>query len=225
MHHYPRYVIPGFTAAALHAVLLFGFTPVPKVRVIEIPLPPPVLPPLPPDTYVPPPASSPEPKVEQVRPLRGEPAPPDIVEPPPSSGRPDFPVPPAITPGPLSTDRVPSVIGDPTGAPDGRPVWERDLRIFSPNQLDNVPRAKVQVAPDYPVSLRQSGAEGTVLVEFDVDATGRVVSARVLRSTEHGFEEATLRAVLKWRFEPGRRNGRAVPFRMSIPVDFRLGAD
>lgn len=97
--------------------------------------------------------------------------------------------------------------------------------MFSPDQLDRRPRAKLQVAPDYPVSLRQGGMEGTVMVEFDVDATGRVVSVRVLRSTEHGFEDATVRAVLKWRFEPGRRDGRAVPFRMSVPVDYRLGAD
>jgi hypothetical protein len=28
--------------------------------------------------------------------------------------------------------------------------------------------------------------------------------------------------VLKWRFEPGRRNGVTVPFRMVVPVEFAL---
>jgi protein TonB len=36
------------------------------------------------------------------------------------------------------------------------------------------------------------------------------------------FEEPTLRAVAKWQFEPGRRDGRIVKFRMTVPVLFNL---
>jgi protein TonB len=97
--------------------------------------------------------------------------------------------------------------------------------IFPSSQLDATPRAKVQPAPDYPLALRQAGIEGSVTVEFDVDVAGRVVSARALRSTAREFEDAAVRAVLKWRFEPGRRNGRAVAFRMVVPIGFSLAAD
>lgn len=89
--------------------------------------------------------------------------------------------------------------------------------------LDRTPRARAQPAPQYPMAMRSSGVEGTVMVEFTVDTQGQVISATVLNATNREFEEATIRAVMKWRFEPGRRNGRIVPFRMAVPLEFRLG--
>ncbi|MBI3885979.1 MAG: energy transducer TonB, partial [Opitutae bacterium] len=71
-------------------------------------------------------------------------------------------------------------------------------------------------------ALRAAGVEGTVVVEFTVDTQGTVVSATVRSATNREFEEATIRAVMRWRFEAGRREGRAVPFRMAVPLVFRL---
>lgn len=88
--------------------------------------------------------------------------------------------------------------------------------------LDNPPRARLQTAPLYPHQERKEGVAGEVLVEFVVDEGGRVLDPRVVKSSHRGFEEATLRAVAKWRFEPGRRDGRIVRFRMSVPVVFNL---
>jgi protein TonB len=59
-------------------------------------------------------------------------------------------------------------------------------------------------------------------VEFVVDEAGRVMHPFVVRSSRAGFEAPTLRAVEKWRFEPGKKDGRAVRFRMQIPVTFSL---
>ena len=83
-------------------------------------------------------------------------------------------------------------------------------------------RARVQPAPEYPYELRVRGIEGTVWVEFLVDESGRVYNPVVLRATAPGFEEAVLRAVTKWRFEPGLKKGRPVRYRVSIPVVFSL---
>ncbi|MBE36925.1 MAG: hypothetical protein CMI16_15450 [Opitutaceae bacterium] len=44
----------------------------------------------------------------------------------------------------------------------------------------------------------------------------------LINRTDRRFEEAALRAVSKWRFEPGRRHGRVVQFRMAVPIIFRL---
>jgi protein TonB len=74
----------------------------------------------------------------------------------------------------------------------------------------------------YPVALRQAGAQGTAMVHFVVDATGRVINATVLSATHREFGDAAARAVMHWRFEPGRRQGRPVPFQMSVPVQFHL---
>jgi protein TonB len=94
-------------------------------------------------------------------------------------------------------------------------------QIFAPADLDNIPRALSQIAPAFPRELQNAGIGGTVSVEFTVDSTGRVVSANVVTGTRREFEDAAVRAVLRWRFEPGKRHGRLVPFRMVIPISFK----
>ena len=120
-----------------------------------------------------------------------------------------------------------------THLPNGLPFGPGDGLSAGPGRggpvgigkLDRTPRAKGQTAPLYPAAMRASGLEGRVLVEFTVDTQGRVVSAEVLNATNREFEEAAIRAVMKWRFEAGRRNGRAVPFRMAVPLEFHLDND
>jgi len=92
----------------------------------------------------------------------------------------------------------------------------------SVTMLDKPPRTSFQKEPAYPHALKVAGTTGTVWVEFTVDETGRVHDARVLKSTHPDFEEATIAAVSLWRFEPGKRKGTPVSFRMSIPVVFNL---
>lgn len=88
--------------------------------------------------------------------------------------------------------------------------------------LDRVPTVRYHPSPVYPHSERESRTAGEVLVEFVVDERGDVVQARIVRSTAYVFEEPSLRAVMRWKFEPGRRNNRVVPFRMAIPIVFSL---
>ena len=73
--------------------------------------------------------------------------------------------------------------------------------------------------------MSQLGIEGTVMVEFDVNGEGRVVRAAVVHTTRREFAEPALRAVRNWHFEPGKRNGRVVPFRMTVPIQFGLSAN
>jgi protein TonB len=101
--------------------------------------------------------------------------------------------------------------------------WNRTGVEWSHN-LDNSPRTRSQAAPVYPAAERNAGITGEVLVEFTVDESGRVLRPRVVRSTHTGFESSTLRAVEKWRFEPGKKNGKSVRFRMMVPVTFSLNS-
>ena len=94
--------------------------------------------------------------------------------------------------------------------------------IYAGTELDTTPRARFQVAPQYPFAERREGIHGEVFVEFVVDETGAVLSPRVVHSSSRAFEEPTLRAVAKWRFEPGKRDGHIVRFRMAVPVFFKL---
>ena len=94
--------------------------------------------------------------------------------------------------------------------------------VFSLADLDQAPRAVFQPPPDYPAELKKKMA-GTVSVMFIVDPSGRVTSPLVQRSTHPAFEPYALAAVRKWKFEPGKRNGRAVAFKLKVPISFRAG--
>jgi protein TonB len=224
-----RYVTPAMVAAALHAVLLFGFPS--KGPNVVVSKPARIKPPVVEFQRDPVPIvvakHSDETKVEEVKPILGEPPPPEMPETPsPKPGefemassefKPMFVA--------LTTTHLPPLVGVANGERGGGPIAGDMTDLQEAGHLDRMPRAKVQIAPNYPFELKRNGVEGSVLIEFQVDATGQVVSARVLRSDHREFEEPTLRAVLKWRFEPGRYNGKAVPFRMQIPVDFHLNQD
>ena len=219
-----RFVLPAAIAAAFHAVLLYGFgqptkivtktgpTPIDRgctlVTPVEL-----VEQPIEKDDEVPavksmPQGSSRPENEEQYTEMRETP----FVIAPLKSYSKQF----------VDTGKI-----EPPGVPNGGPdVGTINFKpVVTWAMLDQPPRAKVQIPPDYPSSMKNDGRNGTVMVEFDVDMKGRVVGARVRESTDRAFEEPTLRAVLKWRFEPGMIKGRAVPFRMVIPVKFNLGAD
>lgn len=114
-----------------------------------------------------------------------------------------------------------------THVPTTPPAWDEGNRkgrgSISAIDLDEPPRVKFRIPPDYPYAMRTAGIDGTVWVEFTVDETGRVVFPRVTKSTHPDFEEATLRAVSKWVFEKGKRRGHVVRFRMSVPIVFSVG--
>jgi periplasmic protein TonB len=93
--------------------------------------------------------------------------------------------------------------------------------IFDIKELDEKPRPTVQAAPQYPLDLRQAGINGEVVVQFIVDSKGNVRNIRIVRSTNTGFNEAVLRAVRNWKFEPGKKNGRKVNTRVQQPIPFK----
>ena len=222
-----RYVIPVAMASAIHAALFFGLTTdehetrsaelAPDIKVFELEkkeVDPPVAPAEVEDTDL------------TVRPLTGGENPPDL-------NLPEVPVKKiewtTVVPVPISarnekTTLIPHLIGP--GGPDG--VDSESLPgnpIFVIGLLDRVPAARVQMPPAYPRELKAAGISGEVLVEFDVDRNGVVTRARALRSSRREFEAPAEQAVLKWRFEPGRRHGQAVPFRMTIPIEFSVQPD
>lgn len=97
--------------------------------------------------------------------------------------------------------------------------------VLNLGDLENTPRTRTQSSPIYPFEAKRDGREGSVTVELMVDESGTVVSPHVVASTDRVFDDAALRAVAKWRFEPGRRDGRTVRFRMAVPIVFSLNAN
>ena len=214
-----NYILPVAVAAAIHAVALFGIpkSPSVKVRVAE----PPSLPRLEMKADEPDVVELPDPSENKVAHKE------DLTPPPP--GEPerivpimdgDFTVPRPKIELSISTDDIriiPADVHREKGPGGG--VGVGPIRL---GDLDNSPRTRFQAAPHYPIGAKTAGLTGEVLVEFTVDESGRVIDPHVVRSTDRMFEEPTLRAVAKWQFEPGRRAGRIVRFRMAVPVVFNL---
>ena len=77
------------------------------------------------------------------------------------------------------------------------------------------------VAPDYPESARRRNVSGWVEVVFTVTPRGTVDDAEVRSSSpEEVFDDAALRAVRQWRFEPATKDGEAVATRTMVRLKF-----
>lgn len=69
----------------------------------------------------------------------------------------------------------------------------------------------IRVAPAYPERCRGRGAEGTVLVQFDVAANGSVVNPVIIESADRCFNRTVLKAVSGWKYPPAMRAGKPAP--------------
>jgi periplasmic protein TonB len=93
---------------------------------------------------------------------------------------------------------------------------------FDVSQLDVVPVPRFQARPQYPFALRRDGIPGEAVTDFIVDTDGNVQRAYAIRATHPAFADAAVAAVMKWKFKPGRKNGREVNTHMQVPIVFTL---
>jgi periplasmic protein TonB len=68
----------------------------------------------------------------------------------------------------------------------------------------------VRINPDYPPRALSRGIEGWVQIQFTITATGTVKDAVVVKSSSNIFEEAAIKAILRWRYNPKIENGEGV---------------
>lgn len=74
-------------------------------------------------------------------------------------------------------------------------------------------RAIKKPAPSYPDQAQQRGVTGRVVVQFTVRKDGKVEDVKVVESQPpEVFDDAVLRAVRKWRYEPPKKSG--------VPIEY-----
>jgi TonB family protein len=79
------------------------------------------------------------------------------------------------------------------------------------------------VQPAYPLKAQAKMLEGWVDVEFTVSEAGKVKDIAVRAASIPGvFEDAAVKAVSQWRYQPILRDARPVPARTQIRVRFTL---
>ena len=86
----------------------------------------------------------------------------------------------------------------------------------------SAPAVILKVEPEYSEEARKAKFQGTVLLSVIVDEKGNPRDLRIVRPLGLGLDEKAIEAVMKWRFRPGLKDGRAVPVSAYVEVNFRL---
>lgn len=92
--------------------------------------------------------------------------------------------------------------------------------VFEISEVDRIPRAIHQISPVYPPDLKRNKVSGIVTLLFVCTYKGGVNSIQVRSSPNVLFEESAVRALRKWKFKPGMKDGKKVNVRMLVPFHF-----
>ncbi|KAB2833325.1 MAG: energy transducer TonB [Candidatus Dadabacteria bacterium] len=85
------------------------------------------------------------------------------------------------------------------------------------------PNYGVNPKPDYPRIAKRHGYEGLVVLNVFVMESGNVGKVEIRKSSGYDvLDNSALDAVRKWVFIPGKKNGRAVPSWVVVPIRFDL---
>jgi len=124
-----------------------------------------------------------------------------------------------ITSGPVNVD-IPDIemsFGDGGGPFIGQ--WRGNQQ----SDLDSDVVPIVRIAPQYPREALLKGIEGWVKLEFVIEADGTVADPEVIAAEPiRMFNNAAMRAILRWKFRPRFVDGRAVSRRGSQTIEFKL---
>ncbi len=74
----------------------------------------------------------------------------------------------------------------------------------------------------YPISIREQGTEGNVLIKAFITSDGFVAEARVAEKLDPELDKIAANAVKRTLFEPALRDGTPVDVWISIPIVFAL---
>ena len=78
-------------------------------------------------------------------------------------------------------------------------------------------------SPEYPDLAKQMHQEGMVILSVDVNKDGDPVSVVIIeRSGFRLLDQAAIKAVKHWKFQPGQVGGIPVESAVTIPIRFRL---
>lgn len=124
---------------------------------------------------------------------------------------------------------VPEVPPEVVARPEGGIAVERtassggSVERVEPGTTTIAPRVLRSEQPPYPAAARRLGEEGSVVLRVRVDALGRAEIVEVATSSgSTRLDEAAVRSVQKWRFDPARTGTQAIAGWVSLKVTFRL---
>jgi periplasmic protein TonB len=108
----------------------------------------------------------------------------------------------------LSAGGIENNVAQLTPIVDARGAMSR-MSMTAGSDRDVIPL--VRINPDYPPRAQSRGIEGYVIVQFTITPTGTVRDATVVEAEPRGiFDDAALKAIARWRYNPKVEGGVAV---------------
>ena len=84
------------------------------------------------------------------------------------------------------------------------------------------PVATMKVDPAYPADVLRDKVEGTVTLYAVIRADGTVDDIKVIDSLDSRLDETAVRALSRWHFRPGTKNGEPVALEAVVEIPFRM---
>ena len=84
------------------------------------------------------------------------------------------------------------------------------------------PQALSTPDPVYTEEARRAKTQGTCVLAMVVDAEGHPRDIRVIRGLGFGLDAKAIEAVRQWRFDPAKKDGKAVNVLINVQVEFKL---
>ena len=115
---------------------------------------------------------------------------------------------------------------------DNLPIKEAQDPTFKQNEVDVLPEydggnqamfAYIGKNLKYPKEAKESGAAGMVYIGFVVGKDGAVKEVEVLRSVDSHLDEAAVNIVKQMpKWTPGKKDGKNVDVKMTLPIRYEL---
>ena len=87
-----------------------------------------------------------------------------------------------------------------------------------------LPKPTHEERPQYTKEAMAAGIQGSVLLTAVVQKDGTVGQVNIVKSLDkvYGLDESAIACVRQWRFEPGKKDGKAVAVEVHIELTFSL---
>jgi TonB family protein len=84
------------------------------------------------------------------------------------------------------------------------------------------PKVLEKSEPKYTDEARAAKLEGTVTLTLVIGTDQRAHDVKVTKSLDPGLDANAISSIETWRFQPGTKNGKRVPVRAAVEINFRL---
>ena len=84
------------------------------------------------------------------------------------------------------------------------------------------PRVIREVRPSYSPEAMRKKIQGEVVLKTIVNQKGEPTEIRIVQSLEESLDKEAAKALAKWLFDPGRRNGDPVRVEVEVRLMFKV---